>query len=97
MEGWRGDAALTHVRLTLACDEPFPEQDLHAALRAILDEMLRLVDQDFDEAWLSRKGLFKPTERVFVAAQPLKRDADIAGTAPPAGLLWAIPPKTKAC
>ncbi len=46
MKGGRSDAALAHVEGAFAGDEAFAEQDLHAPLRALLDHLLRMVDQN---------------------------------------------------
>ena len=46
VEGGGGDAPLAAVHLTIAGDEPLAQQDLHAPLGPLLDEVLRLVDQD---------------------------------------------------
>src|SRR5664279_1818428 len=41
------NAALSLVDLTIAGDQAVAQQDLHASLSTLLDEVLRLIDQDF--------------------------------------------------
>ena len=41
------NAPLPLVHLAIARDETFTQENFHAALRALFDEVLRLVDQDF--------------------------------------------------
>ena len=73
MEGRRGDAPLAHVEGALAGDEAFAEQDLHAALGALLDHLLRMVDQDFaDEVGMVDEDDVLP-------AQLVVRDAAVGG------------------
>ncbi len=45
MKGRRGNAPLAHVEGALAGDQAFAKQDSHPALRALLDHLLRVVDQ----------------------------------------------------
>ncbi len=46
VKGGSGDAPLTAMDLAIAGDEPFAQQNLHAPLGPLLDEVLRLVDED---------------------------------------------------
>ena len=46
VEGGSGNAPLPPVHLAIAGDEPFAQQNLHPPLGALLDEVLRLVDED---------------------------------------------------
>src|SRR5450631_2946756 len=46
VEGGSHDAPLALMYLTVAGDEPLAEQDLHAPLGSLLDEVLRLVDEN---------------------------------------------------
>ncbi len=51
-----GDASLPFVNLTIAGNQAIAEQDLHPPLCPLLDEVLRLIDQDFaNELWLVQK------------------------------------------
>src|SRR5262245_40864949 len=47
VEGRLGECALRLVEFSLACDQSFPDQHLHALDRAFLDETVVLNDQYF--------------------------------------------------
>ncbi len=68
-----GDAPLAHVEGALAGDEPFAKQDLHAALGALLDHLLRMVDQDF------ANELRMIDEHDVLPAELVVRDAAVGG------------------
>ncbi len=46
VEGGSSDAPLAPVYLPIAGDQPLAQQNFHAPLRPLLDEVLRLVDED---------------------------------------------------
>ena len=74
MEGRRRDAPLTHVECAFAGDKPFAEQDLHPALRALLDHLLRMMDEHLaDELRVVDEDDVLPTQFVM-------RDAAVGGS-----------------
>src|ERR1700733_11038566 len=46
VEGGSRNAPLAAVHFPIAGDEPLPQQNLHAPLGSLLDEVLRLLDED---------------------------------------------------
>ena len=69
VKGGRGDAPLAHVEGALAGDEAFAEQDLHAALRALLDHLLRMVDENLaDEVGMIDEDDVLPAQLVVCDA-----------------------------